>query len=225
MYKASISKGSNISDIQELLLDDDELLCPVQASQLRKIEHQRLRCFCDFHGFYSIPSLELIEGLKDLIGNPGDALEIGAGNGVYGRHLGIRSTDSYMQHPKNRAKFRNTLSLFEQSEVPPVDYGSNVIEMNGVDAVRKFKPKVVFGAWVTHRYNPIEQWRGGNMFGVNFPWILDRRGVERLILVGNDVVHANNPIMELPHKKLDFDGAIFSRAQDNTKNFVYVWDC
>ena len=97
----------NVEDLEELLFNDDGELVPVESSVLADIPHSKLQFFCLKHGIYSVPSVELIDTLKELIGNPEEALEICSGNGVYGRELGIRATDNYMQAEKNRAKFRN----------------------------------------------------------------------------------------------------------------------
>lgn len=222
-YGYSVIERVDITYIEELLFDEEGRLKAVSNDILREIPHPHLRYFCHVHGLYSIPSLELMDALELLIGPKEKALEIGAGNGVYGRHLGIKSTDNYMQHDKNKAKYKSALDMINIAGVIPVQYGYDVEEYDAIEAVRKFKPSTVIGAWVTHKYNPREHERGGNMYGVDMHQMLDRKSVERFILIGNKDVHASNPLMDLPHKEIMMVG-IYSRASNEQANRIFIWD-
>ena len=107
LQKGRILTATSIDHLEHHLFDQEGQLQAVSSETLSSFTHNEIRTFCHKHGFYSLPSIELIQIIQHLIDTtPLDkVLEIGAGNGVYGRELGIRSTDNYMQHPKNKAKF------------------------------------------------------------------------------------------------------------------------
>lgn len=220
---ASTLSICDTTEAEQLLMKDGKMI-PVPAADIREIGDEQLRFFCLNNAIYSVPTTEVIEFIETLIPNKEKAIEIGAGNGVYGRSLGIKSTDNYMQHPKNRAKFRNCIAAYEKTGQPLVQYGDDVEELDGMDAVRQYKPETIVCAWVTHKWNPTKPHLDGNMFGVNFDWILDRKSVKRLILIGNHNTHQNNPIMQREHQEYRLDGNIVSRSLRPELDCVFVWD-
>lgn len=219
---ATIISPCQTKNIERLCFRFGKLI-PVFADSLAKVPKPERMFFCLQQGIYSLPTVELIDFLEELIPDKEKAIEIGAGNGVYGRSLGIRSTDNFMQHPKNRAKFRNCIVAYEKMNQPLVQYGDDVEELDAKEAVRTSKAETVIGAWVTHKYQTSKPHNGGNMFGVDFRWILNRAHVKRLILIGNEFTHANNPIMELEHRTYDLP-FLFSRSAHEGLDRVYVWD-
>src|SRR5690606_34017898 len=104
--------------------------------------------------------IELLVFLQQEINNDiENSIEIGAGHGAISRMMNIRAYDNFMQLiPEVKAHYE----LLKQAIVP---YGAHVINMDGNEAVRKFTPKYVIGAYCTHKYNPAEHWRGGNQIG------------------------------------------------------------
>ncbi len=169
--------------------------------------------FCYKHGMYCIPTTELIDWLQNRIRDR-RAIEIGAGNGAVGRAVGIKTTDSYQQTKK---KYKRLYAVVKQ---PTVNYGKDVIRCDALEAVKRFKPEVVLGCWVTHKYKPNMHKAGGNEVGIDEHKLLMK--VQEYIVVGNETVHAKKLIMEVPHETFN-PSWLVSRGQDSTGNRIYIW--
>lgn len=219
---ASAIRATDITRVTDLFIKDEHLV-PAAHDKIMELSKEELQFFCLTHGIYSVPSIELVQFVNKMIPDKFKAIEVGSGNGVYARSLGIPGTDNYMQHPKNRAKFRNCIAAYEQSGQPLVQYGDDVHELDYKEAIRKFKPETVVMAWVTHKYNPTKAHLGGNMFGVDFKWIYDRPHVKKIILIGNEYTHENNPFMDKVVFTFDMPW-IHSRSQQPDLDRVYVWE-
>lgn len=168
---------------------------------------------CVKHGLYGLPTQELCEWLTEKIAGR-LAIEIGAGNGSMAAHIGIKATDNYMQaNERIHALYR----LFGQ---PPIQYGENVERLEALDAVKKYKPKVVIGSWITHRYNAQEHWRGGNQYGPDIPAIL--KLCEEYILIGNEKTHARDPLLSQTHEMI-YPPWLFSRVDNYGRDFIAIW--
>ena len=179
------------------------------------IEHEHLVLWCHKHGIYCLPTVELIDWLKPHVVKD-KTIEIGAGNGALGRALDIPITDScYMKTNKEVALFYSLLGQ------PVTDYPDDIIEMNAVEAVNEFKPDVVIGSWITHKYNENEHWREGNMYGVDENFILDN--VKKYIMIGNETVHKHKPIFDFEHKSFKVPWLV-SRSSHIDSNVIYVWE-
>lgn len=220
----SLLEKEDISDVEKILLDANGNLQPVPAATLAAIGKDKLRVFCHAHGVYSLPSTELIDAIQSLIPNKESALEIGAGNGVYGRALGITMTDNYMQAVKNARKFRGIVESYAAAGQPLVQYGEDVLELDGNEAVRKYKPETVFMSWVTHKWKQSQHHLGGNMYGVDMDALLRRKHIKRIILVGNKNIHAKSPLMSYPHRDINMPNILFSRATHDYLDRLFVWD-
>lgn len=184
-----------------------------------QFKQREISVFCLLNGLYCLPTTELLDLLNTLImeGSASrNAIEIGAGNGTLGQGLGIPSTDSFLQdNPAIREHYR-------RQGQPTINYGKNVIKLDGNKAVENMRPEVVVGAWVTHRFNESEPERGGNAFGVDEQAILDQ--VNRYIIVGNKGVHGTKPIMSKVTRVIEGD-FLFSRSlQHAGQEAVFVWD-
>lgn len=109
------------------------------------IAQHDLSLWCVRRGLYCLPTLELVNFVRDQIGDR-DAVEIGVGNGALGRAVGIRMTDSRQQEtPAVKA-------LYGDLDQAVVTYGADVEKLTALEAVEEYTPQVVVGAWVTHRY-------------------------------------------------------------------------
>src|SRR5271170_675184 len=87
--------------------EDPPRLKLLSYKEYDKIDRIALKLFCHATGRYGLPTIELVEYLKELIGGR-SAIEIGAGNGDLGRHLGIPMTDSRLQEdPVIRERYLN----------------------------------------------------------------------------------------------------------------------
>lgn len=209
-----ILEKADIGYLEDLLLIDGKLQI-VDAEKLYGVPNEHLSQFCVLHGFYCIPTTELIIFLKNFIaGREDKTIEIGAGCGVIGDALGIISTDSYMQaSPKYR-------KIYLDAGQEPVHYGENVLKLNASDAINMFKPKIVIGAWITHKYNPGEAWRDGNEVGVDEGKVL--RKVKNYIHIGNIQVHQKKPIVSVRHQTFKFPW-LFSRSMHVNDNVIWIW--
>lgn len=165
------------------------------------------------YGLYSFPTTELVEHLRTLIGGR-PAIEIGAGHGVLAEALGIPATDSRMQ---DQPHYRAHYAALGQPTVP---YGPNVIDCHASRAVRRYRPAVVVGCWVTHKYDPRRHAAGGNEVGIDEPDILANCAL--YVVVGNEQVHAGKAIWARRHS-ITFPDFVYSRAQNGSRDFIATW--
>jgi hypothetical protein len=164
-------------------------------------------------GLYGLPTLELVDWLRvHLRGR--SAIEIGAGNGRMAAALDIPATDLYLQED------HETKRVYDAIEQPTITYGPNVEKIEGQAAVRKYRPQVVIGVWVTHRYSQRRAGRGGNQYGPNTDWILDH--CEEYVLIGNQRTHAKHPLWDEPYDII-FPPWLYSRTHTDSPNFIAWW--
>lgn len=212
MSTFTLDPGS-IRDIAPDVLGPDGRLRVLPTSYWATTTPDERAMFGHVHGIYSFPTEELVAYLNGFIGDR-KAIEIGAGHGVLADALGIPGTDSRQQEvPKYAA-------MLEVMQQPPVPYGPNIVHLDAQEAVRKYRPDVVIGCWVTHRYSPRRHHAGGNEAGINEDWIIDH--CASYVVVGNDKVHAGKPIWKRSHVivRPDF---VYSRAQNGTPDFIATW--
>ncbi len=165
------------------------------------------------NGIYSFPTEELVEYLRTAIGDR-SAIEIGSGNGVLAETLGITATDNFMQR---RQPYNQHYLLTGQ---PIVQYGSNVLDFDARQAVRRFRPQVVIACWVTHKYERQRHHAGGHVVGVNELDLLEN--CEQLIFVGNKKIHASKKIWTLPHE-IEYPDWLYSRSMTGSPEFIATW--
>jgi len=203
----------DVTDISDSVLEDNGKLKLFPSSFWRNLNWNDFRVFCHKKGRYGIPTIEMIDFLKEIIGNR-KAIEIGAGNGDLGYRLGIHMTDSKLQ---NRPEVALEYKLMGQ---PTIDYPDDVEEMEGLIAVLTHKPEVVIGSWVTTYGNPYTNKYGCNLYGINEKLMICH--VDTYILIGNIDQHGDKPIMDLPHKEYIFDWHV-SRAKNQSNNRIWIW--
>jgi hypothetical protein len=199
---------------------DGNMLKVMPADFYREFSQMDLYVFSIQKGIYCLPTTELLNALNTLILEVSPhrhAIEIGSGNGAIARGLGIPGTDNYLQ---SSAEMKAYYGLIGQATV---SYGPSVMKLDANTAVEKMRPEVVIGAWVTHKYNPLEHHRGGNnVDGIDEGKILE--SVKRYIVVGNDVIHSEKPIMDKVTRTIRGD-FIFSRSVKGvSQNAIYIWD-
>lgn len=206
----------NIDYLGELLLDAEGRLKVVPFDEIKEVPQEHISAFCVKNGIYSIPTQELINFLEDEIGSKKEkTIEIGAGNGAICKALEIKGTDSLMQLIP---AIRETYEAMGQSIVP---YGEHIEKLDAKEAVRKYRPEVVIGAWCTHKYNPKEHWRGGNQYGINEKLILEK--TNKYIHIGNEKVHSKKPILKYPHRVIK-EPWLVSRSLSDELNVIYIWE-
>jgi hypothetical protein len=214
--KTQIFQDKPVAYIDDILLKDGELQV-LSAADLLQIEYLDLRLWCHKKGIYGIPSKELIEIIKShLVDNK--SIEVGGGCGVFGRALGIPSTDSMIQStPEMQAIY----GLLGQ---PVVSYGSDVIELEASAAINKYKPDVVFGSWVTQYVSddePVPE-GGGSVYGLKESEFMPH--IKKYIVYGNDAAHDKKEIFKDKQFKVEriYHCDFFSRASKPELNCLYI---
>lgn len=183
---------------------------PVPFEFLQSLPHQVLQLWCVRNAIYQIPTIELIEWLRAKI-NGRKAIEIGSGKGGIGRALGIPSTDNYCQTlPEIRAYYQT----LRQEPVTPPDFVENI---DAEQAIVKYNPEVVIGAFITQKYRDGDT--AGNMFGPDEEsWI---NKVE-YIHIGNETTHRGKRILKYRHDAFKAPWLI-SRAMYQSQNVIWTW--
>lgn len=209
-----IFNATDISALEKLLLDNEGNLQVVEYKQLKPFTQEQISQFCVKHGVYQIVTRELVDFLKGFIGSA-EAIEIGAGNGCLGLALGIPTTDNRMQ------EWPDIITLYNSLRQAPVRYGRWVEPLDALTAVLKYKPDVVIGAWITHRWKP--HLPNGNIHGVDE---LQFRGkIKNYIMIGHERVHKDKEIFGVFRcTTLKFDWLV-SRSLDKDKNRIYIFEC
>jgi hypothetical protein len=103
----------------------------------------------------------------------------------------------------------------------PVQYGENVYKYDALDAVKNYRPKIVIGAWVTHKFNPNEYYREGNQWGIDEIKLFGK--VKKYIHIGNEHTHRHKPILGLPHREVKAEWLV-SRSNQPEKNVIWIWE-
>ena len=208
-----LMKPAEIDYLENTLLDEKGYLRILPSAFYESINYHHLRLFCHKHSIYSLPTSELAKWLSDHF-DLSDAIEIGAGNGSLAKFLGIPATDAKLSlRPE-------IMLLYSVMGQPLVKFGQNVIEMDAIESVKKYKPKTVIAQWVMHVFNPKEPIREGNVYGVEEQFILDN--VTNYVFIGNEFIHKMKPILRIPHHRFQ-PKWVWSRAKYPAKNIIYHW--
>jgi hypothetical protein len=206
-------ENENVDYLDGILLEDG-LLKVLPAIIYRKIKNHHLALYGHHKGFYSFPTIELADWIKEMA-NISSAIEIGAGHGALARYLGIPATDS-------KIALKNPLvkRFYDFFKQPVVSFPDDIIEMESLEAIQYFRPRTVIAQWVTHKYNSEISEVNGSLHGVDENFIIEN--VDTYIVVGNENVHGKKPVLQLPHKVYKFPW-LFSRTLNHDKNVIYVW--
>lgn len=207
---ASTIQIDNISEIESKAFKNG-LLIPLPSFFYKQFTRNQIEYFCWKHGIYVVPTTELIAFLEE--NSKGSTIEIGCGHGAIGRALNIPITDSKLQDDKQVRQF------YKATNQPTIKYPVDVIELDAIDAIKKYNPTTVIGAFITHKYTPNTQ--TGNMFGVVEGKIL--KSVQKYIHIGNLNTHKYKPILKKEHTEQYFHWLI-TRSQDQSKNRIYIWN-
>lgn len=209
----SFLKADNLTDISHELLDENNKIKLLPSDHYKKYKWEDFRLFCHNHARYGIPTIWLIDYLKDIIKDR-KCIEIGAGAGDLGYHLGVTMTDSKQQDNPVIKK------MYQDAMQPTIKYPKDVIKIEALEAVKKYKPKVVIGSWIT-TYSPVETTYGSNPFGVKEKEILDL--VDTLIIIGNMKIHGDKPILQYSNEII-LSPYIISRAKNPEYNCIMIWN-
>jgi hypothetical protein len=206
----------NTQHLDSVLLDNEGRLKVLDTVVFGQINPIELKVWARNNGVFHFITTEMITWLKDRISGKA-AIEICAGKGTIGRALGIPSTDSYvLQKPRNLYKI---VELGEEPTNPPPD----VLRYEAMQAVRKFKPAVVVGAFVSQVHRPWEDYNiiPSSPFGVDEELLLQH--VQTYIMFGNKGPHKFKRIFKHKHKEYSFPW-LHTRAQNQQLNRVWIWN-
>jgi hypothetical protein len=194
-----------LNELDKKLLDEwgNMLLHPIAFyDELDRIE---LRIWCNKRGRYTLPTVELIAWLKEIIDGR-TCIEIAAGKGDLARHLGIKATDSYIQEiPIIKNAYENA---GQATTDPPAD----VEKLEAWEAIAKYSPQVVIGSWVSGESTTIVG------TGVVEKYVLTESDY---IHIGNRDSHGQKDILKYPHKEYVFP--FVTRAKNSNQNVIWVW--
>lgn len=208
---------AELDRIDATVLDSNGRMKVLPAAAYGQFSMDDLRIWANMRGHYGFPTEELVQWLKERIGGR-RAIEIGAGNGNLGVHLGIPMTDSYQQVDDEETKI-----YFAMYGITPTRPPADVEKEDGENAVRRRKPEVVVACYVTEKFQP----RGnditakGNMRGIRYDYIIER--CDTFILIGNEAIHGRNRALNIPHDTFYFSWLV-SRALKPELNRIWVWD-
>lgn len=212
-FPAFILDGDKIRDLTPEVMDESGRMRVLPAEFWAGTTRHERAMFGHMHGLYSFPTVELVEHLRLIIGDR-TAIEIGAGHGVLAEALGITATDSYQQAKPKYAE------IYRQAGQPTVPYGPNVKAFDAKQALKKYKPQVAIGCWITEKYDPLRPDAGGNEDGIDMPELV--AGVETFILIGNEKIHGDMSIWNRDHA-IEYPPFVVSRAMNGTRDFIAMW--
>lgn len=210
----------DVFGIYELLIDpENDRVRRLPAAEVLGVGMDKFRFLCNATARYFWPTVEVLDWLTEQIGGR-TAIEIAAGQGDLGFHLGIPMSDSYIQQTPGFKK----LAALHGPLVVPTDPPADVEKLECLAAVRKYQPQVVVAAWLTERYDERKhKTASAKAFieGADEEEIL-RSGIETYILIGNRRSHGEKSILQYPHEEFVLDGHV-SRSADQEANVIYVW--
>jgi hypothetical protein len=227
---AQLLDGLEPGRLEEL---DAALLLPngrlrlMPTAELLAFGLSRLRAWCVLRARYQLVTRELVQWLSDRIaGRP--ALEIGAGMGDLGWHLGIPQTDLGLQGDHFEASGFCDHPLYRDRA--PTELPADVERLEADAALAKHSPSVVVGAWITQRRHDKRRPAREVLDAPALASTLIPYGVEEVrilqiasyIHVGNTGVHQGKRIYSVKHRIYHPEGLV-SRGIDQSKNEIRVW--
>jgi hypothetical protein len=209
-------------ELTRMISHDDEnlglVITPVPFREIENDTEATLNTVMHALGLYTFPTTELTDWLRSEIDDdpeyePHEAIEICCGTGWIGRTLGIPITDSRMQE---RDDIRQA---YLAQGAMPISYPMDVEPLDALSAIRKYEPEYVIASYCTYLYGT-GNLKSGNAFGVDTRWV--RSHCRRFYHIGSDDIHARDPIMRMPHRRLSFDWLV--TRGDASKARIYVWE-
>ena len=204
----------DIDAMDAVLLNEDRRIRVMPADELRRLYSiDEIQAWMVQRARYQIMTSELIEWVKTRIAGR-RAIEVGAGMGDLGYHLGIPMTDSCIQTSMSP----EYALAFAASGQAPTNPPPDVECLDAEAAVEKHKPEVVVASWITQKHH------AGDAEGFEFgpEEIRIVRQVQTYIVIGNSAIHGSKRIRRLKHKEY-MQPWLVSRGFEQEKNVIYVW--
>lgn len=212
----------NITELRDVAMLASGIPRMLPADELLRFGVEPILQLMVEEGLYVWPTTELADWLRSEY-NLDNAMEIGAGNGVLAQHLGVRAVDNYSQAPDftPEAKYRGLWEQGQQAMIAAgqafVTYGGNVERKDAVEAVIKYRPSVVYGLFITHKFRSGDA--TGNVFGVDEGKVLRRADY---IMVGNEKTHTGKPLLPFA-ERAEFHPWLITRGFDQSLNRIWTW--
>lgn len=212
-HAGAIIFQNDISALERILLDADGRLQPVEFAAIRNFSQNDISAFCHKHGVYQIITTELVRFVRKQIEGY-RTIEIGAGNGCFGRALGVPLTDSKIQ---DSAWMR---AYYKQINQPRVTYGDDVKKLEALQAIKVLNADAAVASWVTNKKKATTV---DGCFGGVDEAILSKR-LKRYVFVGNRETHKNKELLRYCTPiEYRFDWLV-SRSVFKNKNIIWVFD-
>ena len=155
------------------------------SSFYKQYSKDSIRLFLHQTALYALPTEELIDFLKGEIGDK-SAIEVGCGTGFIAKELGVLATDLRIQEDPSVAMW------YKMHGQPVIKYPDYVEKLEGVEAVKKYKPQVAFGCYITDGET--------NHVGIRDARIIPL--VDKYIHIGDEHTHRDKLINKLPHERI-----------------------
>lgn len=211
--RLAVLDQTNIEYLEDILLDEEGQLQPVDFEQIKNAPQNDLSLFCHQHGIYQIVTKQLVEFVRQQI-EGFRSIEIGAGNGCLGRALDIPMTDSFIQATGEMKKFYGDIGQ------PLVRYGADVRKLDALKAVKLLNAEAAVGAWVTHKY---KRTLPDGCYGGVDEAILSKR-LKRYVFIGNAITHRTKELFRYSTPaEYKFDWLV-SRSINRGSNVIWVFD-
>ena len=114
-------------------------------------------------------------------------------------------------------------AFYAKSKQPTVKYGKGIHKLDADEAIDKFTPSTIIGAFITHKYNKEHCLTEGNMYGVAEEKIIEK-GI-KYIFIGNKSTHQKKYICKkYPNfKTYQFDW-LFAKVKNQQDNVIWIWN-
>lgn len=103
-----------------------------------------------------------------------------------------------------------------------IKYGKHVLQRDAEWVARKWRPDIILGSWITHKYvdNIIE----GNAIGPDESILLEN--CNKYIMLGHERIHSKKPILKYPHtimKSKDCPWYV-TKSIEPELNTIFIWE-
>jgi|SRR5881628_1981023 len=216
MNKLSPTPVTLMNLLDKTFLDQNGVPVAKPAAAYKAVPSILLKIWGCQRGVYQFITTEMVDyWVREQIGDL-SAIEICAGYGTLGRALGIPVTDVKLQdNPVVRAHYLDI-------KHGCINYPADVEELEALEAIKKYKPKVVMGCYITQYSDHEIPGIPSSPFGPK-EWEFFNEGVEKYIVFGNTIAHSGKQVYGFPHEELCFDW-LLNKGEDQANNRVWVFD-
>ena len=206
-------------EITEILVRLDNLLLDSITKRIKLLpvsiyeglDRTELRIWCHYRARYLLPTVELVGWLNNKIDGR-RAIEIGAGNGDLGYHLGIPAFDNGCQ------QYENVKAAYLQMGQIPTNPPPDVMRIDAIQAIHDYQPEVAIGAWITDKF--VEGSVEGNVYAPDGYQII--QNVE-YIRIGTEKNRGRSKILEFPHEIFKPPGMVSRTSASPPDDVIHIW--